>query len=211
MAASICVVPGILIIIVFVFIQKFGTDNLEPALAYPSTIFNTIIVSPCLAVLSLLLSSRCACCRRCRWLLISIYRPLSYHCAVLVKCVLLTIDGLILGLISILRVNLLTIGLKVEPTALILIISKYWCNLFISIIGCFIICDIHLQPANSHCAIVFTAKVVDTFLEAITVCVVNALCIVFSYPAIQHTAFIVKCIFLAVYSLQGNLVIGSIG
>mgnify|MGYP007002626799 CR=1 FL=1 len=51
MTASICVVPGIFIIIVLLFIQKFGTDNLEPALAYAGAVVNIVEVLPCLAVL----------------------------------------------------------------------------------------------------------------------------------------------------------------
>ena len=41
-AAAVCVVPVVLIIIVFLFIQVFSRNYLEPTLAYTGTILNTV-------------------------------------------------------------------------------------------------------------------------------------------------------------------------
>ena len=201
-AASVCIVPGILIIIVLVIVQVLSRNNLEPALAYAGTVLNAVEVSPLSSVLSINAIRGCstvACSVIVLRCLVNIDRPLSGHCAVLIKLVLLTIDGLALLSIAIRSLYLLTIGLEVEPTALILVIIEYRGNIIIS--SCLIVCDIHLQPASGHSTIVLAAEVVIAFLEAVTICIINTLCVVLIYPTVQHLAFVIECILLAVYSL----------
>ena len=144
------------IIIIFVLVQHFSCYYFEPALAYTGTILNGVEVSPCLGVLSVVSctipSFRSGCyinrslCSlfglRSDLLITFIQRPLSYHSAVLIKCVLLTIDSLIFGSFAIVSLDHLTIGLEVEPTGLIFIIIECCCSILIIIIGCFVVCNV---------------------------------------------------------------------
>ena len=152
-AAAICIVPEVLVIIVLIFVQVLSRNYLEPALAYAGTIFNTIEVLPGLGILGIeCLTGNYLCrrsyigseCVRIGTQIILIQRPLSYHCAVLVESVLLTIDSLILGSVAVLSEDLLTIGFEVEPTCLILIIVECSSGVLVVIVGCFIVCDIQL-------------------------------------------------------------------
>ena len=159
-ATTICIVPEILIVIVLTLIQVFSRNYLKPSLAYTSAIFNAVEVLPCFTILSIValtlpsfadtcyrLVGRCCIMTyivRSFLLVIRIQRPLSYHCTILIKCILLTVDGLILGSVSFVRFNHLTIGLEVEPTCLILIIVECSSGVLVVIVGCFIVCDIQL-------------------------------------------------------------------
>ena len=156
LAAAICIVPSIFIIIIFVLVQHFSCYYFEPALAYTRTILNRVEVSPCLGVLSVVSctipSFRSGCyinrslCSlfglRSDLLITFIQRPLSYHSAVLIKCVLLTIDSFIFGSFAVISLDHLTIRFEVEPTCLIFIIVKCSCGILIIIIGSFVICNI---------------------------------------------------------------------
>ena len=144
--------------------------------------------------------------------LISIFTiqgPLCCHSTVLIKCIFLTIDGLLFCFSCSISLNLFTVRLEVEPTGLILIIIEYWSKLVIA--GCFIICDIHLQPANGHSTVILATKVIITCLEAIAICIIDALCAIFCYPTVKHLAFFIESILLAVYSLQSYIAVISIG
>ena len=140
---SICIVPCIFIIIIFLFVQPFSRNNLEPALAYASAIFNRAEISPCLSILSSCRSTTCWKARSTDIIgsFLLIQRPLSYHCTVVIESVFLTIDGLFFSLALVSCLNHLTIGLEVEPTALIFIFVECWCNLVI--VGCIIICNVY--------------------------------------------------------------------
>ena len=100
---------------------------------------------------------------------ILIQGPLCNHCAILVKCVLSAVDGLVFCAVSVFCIYLLTIGFEVEPAALILVIIKCSSGIFVIILGCFIVGDIQLNPANCHCTVILAAKVINAFLEAVPV------------------------------------------
>ena len=204
-AAAVCIVPCLFIIIIFVIVEIFSGYYLEPSLAYTGTVIHTAEVFPCLCIMGVF-SAACKdavsiavrtanCVRLCSYAacaagaflyhgtgsssactviafflkVILIQGPLCNHCAILVKCVLSAVDGLVFCAVSVFCIYFLAVGVEVEPAALILVIIKCSSSIFVIVLGCFIIGDIQLDPANCHCTVILAAEVINAFLEAVPV------------------------------------------
>ena len=179
-----CIVPLSRAIVVSGLVQVLRRDLVEPALS--SVTSRTIIVVLPLSNSCIRIGGICGC---------KSIIPLEGHYASLIKSVLVAVDGLGLVLIAILSVNLLTVGVEVEPVVLLFLVQslvKSGLNLLIQ--------NMQLSPASYLSTVIGGTAVVHTVSP---VSLVGDSLTALIDPTPQHLSLVIEGVLLAVDGLEG--------